>query len=80
MPYAEKAARTPSTNSSALRGVAGRRRRDEPDPLGAERLALRGVVPAIARVRSMASGAMTPVRSTPWPSRTISIRRKDVDQ
>ena len=28
-----------------------------------------------AKVRSSASGASRPVRSTPWPSRTISIRR-----
>src|SRR6478752_3593566 len=29
----------------------------------------------MARVRSIASGSMRPVRSTPYPSRTISIRR-----
>ena len=59
-----------------VRGVAGGAGRDHPDG-AASAAAMSGRVLARARanVRSSASGASRPVASTPWPSRTISIRR-----
>src|SRR6476661_1550124 len=70
-----KAVRTPSMNSEALRAsreadVATKRTREAPRSRQAAAYSR-----VTASVRSMDSGAMTPVRSTPWPSRTISMRR-----
>ena len=60
----------------AVRDVARRRRRDEPHPLGAGRAHDVGVARRRRRRSAPAPRARSrPVRSTPCPSRTISIRR-----
>ena len=59
----------------AVRHVAGRRRRDESHRVDLSATDLGGVVVEHANVRSSASAANTPVRSTSWPSRTISVAR-----
>ena len=73
---AEDRSRTPATNSSRFSAsrvaeVATKRTRSAPSSLDHRRRSRRSA----ANVRSSASGASRPVRSTPWPSRTISIRR-----
>ena len=66
----------PRCAASRRRGRGG-----EAHPLGPERARTAPRTRATcASVRSIASGAMRPVRSTPWPSRTISIRRMDVGE
>ena len=65
--------RTPATKTSALVGVARRRGRAEADPAAH---VVRGddarrTPRPRAKVRASASSASRPVRSTPWPSRTI---------
>ena len=70
------ASTTPSTKSSALRAsreadVATNRTASTPCSRQAAAYSR-----VMASVRAIASAAMTPVRSTPWPSRTTSIRRR----
>ena len=74
-PRSPNASRTPATNSPALRAsrdaeVATKRTRSTPSARHCSAYSR-----ARRSVRAIASGAMTPVRSTPCPSRTISIRR-----
>ena len=60
----------------AVGGVAGGAGGDHPDRRSRRgRARLAAYSASTTRVRSIASGASRPVASTPWPSRTTSMRR-----